>query len=126
TAAQFAEIRDGRVTFRWEAVPLADRPTLDRMAATIRAASGPGRVLAARGWLRAGPPRTRRRPPVAGSGRSLARRSGPNDRRGTVRPAVRGFRPRSLRRAAVRRTEPVHRGLPVVRPGPAPDGGPAP
>src|SRR5690606_29267851 len=55
-----------------------------------------------------------------------ARRSGPNDRRGTVRPAVRGFRPRSLRRAAVRRTEPVHRGLPVVRPGPAPDGGPAP
>lgn len=38
TAAQFAEIRDGSVTFRWEAVPLAERPALDRMAARIRAA----------------------------------------------------------------------------------------
>lgn len=35
TAAQFAEIHDGRLSFRWEAVPLAPRADLDHLAASI-------------------------------------------------------------------------------------------
>lgn len=37
TASQFAEIRDSRVEFRWEAVPLADRQALEELAARLRA-----------------------------------------------------------------------------------------
>lgn len=36
TASQYAEIRESSVIFRWENVPLAERPDLDRMAVGIR------------------------------------------------------------------------------------------
>ena len=37
TAAQFARIEDGRLSFRWEEVPLADRRDLDDVAGRMRA-----------------------------------------------------------------------------------------
>ena len=42
TAAQFASIEGGRIVFRWETVPLADRDDLEAVANTLRAAIGAG------------------------------------------------------------------------------------
>ena len=36
TAAQFAVLENGRLTFRWEAVPLAERQDLDAIARSLR------------------------------------------------------------------------------------------